>query len=125
VPKNDKLAFGAIAKAADHGGAEEQYALATYYMQGIGIAADPAEAAKHLAQSAAQGFPKAQYMLGLRYAEGAGVPRDPARAVELLSKAANQGYPKAQIALNRLRKAMAAQAQGATTHNGKGGAVPK
>lgn len=70
---------------------EAQVSLADLYLNGLGVAADPAAAALWYRRAAEAGDPVAQLNLGDLYARGLGVPRDRVEAVVWLELAARQG----------------------------------
>ena len=70
---------------------EAQVSLADLYLNGLGVAADPAAAALWYRRAAEAGDPVAQLNLGDLYARGLGVPRDRVEAVAWLELAARQG----------------------------------
>jgi hypothetical protein len=80
---------------ADHDIPESQFNLGCCYRDGIGVAKNPALAAKWYRKSADQGYAPAQNSLALLYRDGVGVVKDPIEAASLLRKAADQGYSKA------------------------------
>lgn len=87
---------------AGEGDAESRYTLGKMYMEGIGVQADPAQAASWYAKAAEQGHEKAAFRLGLLHYEGTGVKADLATAFGLFTQAARQGYPAAQFYLGRM-----------------------
>jgi len=86
--------------AAGDAGAQDN--LAVCYEQGLGLAADPAQAAFWYRKAAEQGFAPAQYHLGECLERGLGVPRDLTQAVDLYRRAAGNGISQAKVALDRL-----------------------
>jgi uncharacterized protein len=83
-----------IAEATTH--------LATMYLRGRGVAADPKRAVQLFTRAANQGFAIAQFELAECYDKGTGVPQDPLRAAEWYEKAARQGNDRAQASLGYL-----------------------
>jgi TPR repeat protein len=79
-------------------------ALASHLDQGVGVAADPAEA-KHCFEQAARGLqefettPEGLYQAGWMCANGRGVPKDEERAMAFYRRAAEQGHRRAQFNL--------------------------
>ena len=69
-------------KLTEQGVAQAQYNLGIYYMEGLHILPDAAEAVKWLRKAAEQGFAKAQHQLGICYHLGFGVPRDENEALK-------------------------------------------
>ncbi len=76
---------------AEAGNSEAQLAVAGLYLNGLGVARRPEEAARWYGHAAAAGDPVARLNLGDLYARGLGVPRDLVRAFAWLSLAAEQG----------------------------------
>jgi TPR repeat protein len=76
---------------AEAGNLEAQVSLAEFYLNGLGVAADPAVAAAWYRRAAEAGDPVAQLNLGDFYARGLGVARDPVAAFVWLDLAARQG----------------------------------
>lgn len=70
---------------------DAQVSLADLYLNGLGVAADPAAAALWYRRAAEAGDPVAQLNLGDLYARGLGVLRDPVEAVVWFDLAARQG----------------------------------
>jgi TPR repeat protein len=85
--------------ATNHGYADAQLVLSTFYLMGRGVPKDAAEAAVWLRKAAQQGRPDAQFMLAFDYERGRGVSRDDAQSLVWLRKAADQGYPAAMTSL--------------------------
>lgn len=80
---------------AAQGNAQAQGALGNMYEKGLGVAEDPAEAARWYRKAAEQGFPAAERYLADMYAIGLGVPKDWKEAEVWYRKAAAQGDPEA------------------------------
>ncbi len=76
---------------AEAGNPEAQVSLAEIYLNGLGVAADPALGAALYRRAAEAGDPVAQLNLGDLYARGFGVARDPVEALVWLELAARQG----------------------------------
>lgn len=82
----------ALLKAAAEGGdAIAQVDLGSAYLNGDGVARDPAKAAEWWERSASQGNAKAQVLLAAALAKGDGMTKDVAKAMEWAQKAAAQG----------------------------------
>lgn len=80
-------------KAADAGNAHAQYVLATLYLMGKGVTAEPQTAAKWFNRAARIGkLADAQYALGKLYSLGRGVEKNDVEAVLLYQQAASQGH---------------------------------
>jgi len=91
--------------AAQAGSPEAQYALATLYKDGRGVAQDSREATRLMGAAALADFPRRGG--GIRESRcfnGTGVAKDEQRAVALFRKAAMRGSP---IAQNRLARILA------------------
>jgi hypothetical protein len=98
-------------KAAMQGNLPSAHQLGLMYLQGKGVARDPAMARKYLRQAARPwmirdrhklGYPDAQFQLGMLYRDGVGVKPDSAAAARWLKRAAEQGHAGAQFALAEL-----------------------
>ena len=76
---------------AEAGHVEAQVAVAGLYLQGLGVRADPAEAARWYRTAAEAGDAVAQLNLGDLYSRGLGVPLDLVEAYAWLTLAAEQG----------------------------------
>ncbi len=76
---------------AEAGNLEAQVSLAEFYLNGLGVAADPAVAAAWYRRAAEAGDPVAQLNLGDFYARGLGVVRDSVEAFVWFDLAARQG----------------------------------
>ena len=81
---------------AQAGDPDAQIALAGLYMQGFGVARDPAIAVQWYRRAAQQGAAMAQLNLGDLYRRGVGVMRDLVTAYAWLHLAAESGQPWAQ-----------------------------
>lgn len=68
-------------KASDQGFAHAQNALGVLYAQGLGGAADSAQAVKYYRMAAEQGHPMAQMNLASAYEAGEGVSPDDGKAI--------------------------------------------
>lgn len=84
-----------LASLANSGDSKSQLLLGLKYLDGNGVAANEAEAARWLARAAQQGEPLAQYRLGTLYERGRGVAADPKQATHWYELAAKQGNRKA------------------------------
>ncbi len=91
VPVNHTKAREWFARAAaqDHVGA--QNSLGVIFERGLGVRADPAEAARLYRLAAERGLAKAQANLGMMCSRGEGTPRDNAEAYKWLKLSALQG----------------------------------
>jgi hypothetical protein len=96
--------------AAQAGLPEAQYALATLYKEGRGVAKDPQETAKWMGSASQAGNLDAMVEYAIALYNGTGVPKDQTAAVTLLTKAARRG---SAIAQNRLAHVLAS-GEGAT-----------
>ena len=104
-------------RAADAGSPEAQYALATLYKEGRGVAKNPEEAARLLGLAARAGNTDAEVEYGIALFNGTGVAKDEAAAAGFFVKAAQKGNP---IAQNRLA-CMFATGRGIAGRSGRGG----
>jgi localization factor PodJL len=84
-----------LTQAANTGNARAQLLVGLKYLDGDGVAANDAEAAKWLGKAADAGEAVAQYRLGTLYERGRGVPADSAKAARWYQAAATQGSRKA------------------------------
>jgi localization factor PodJL len=84
-----------LSALANAGTARAETALGLKYLDGVGVAANEAEAARWLERAALQGEAVAAYRLGTLYERGHGVPADKAKAVRWYTVAANGGNRKA------------------------------
>jgi len=107
---------GALAQwrpLADQGDARAQSNLGSLYLNGMGVAPDPATAAHWYGLAAAQGNANAEASLGALYAQGKGVTQDFTAARNWLAKAAAQNQDEAAFNLAVLYD------------NGQGGPIDK
>jgi len=81
---------------AERGDPWSQLNLGAAFDNGIGVAADPAQAILWYRRAAEQGLAQAQFNLGHSYAMGNGIAQDYAEAVRWLTLAARQGMAEAQ-----------------------------
>jgi TPR repeat protein len=96
-----------VRKQAVAGDRDAQYRLALLYRDGIGLDADPRQAAEWFYRAALQGDARAQLNLGVLYANGTGVARDLSESLIWLRKAAAQGSAEAKRIIEQLRAATA------------------
>lgn len=101
VSQNWKNALLWYEKAAQQGNAQEQNALANYYIKDI-PEQNYALAAEWYTKAAEQGLAEAQKNLGLLYQNGQGVEKNLPEAIKWVKKAADQGDFSAAILLNSL-----------------------
>ena len=71
----------ALRVIANAGNADAQYLLGLFYVKGLGVPQDYAQAAAWYRKAADQGLADAQSSLGYAYSDGRGVPQDYAQAV--------------------------------------------
>jgi hypothetical protein len=76
--------------------------MAFVYERGLGVEADPVEAASWNRKAAQQGEPVAQLRLAQALETGTGLPADAAESKEWYWRAAKQGLAAAQLRLARL-----------------------
>lgn len=84
----------ALRTAASEGDAAAQFIVASRYLDGEGVQADPARAAFWYEQAAESGLAPAQYRLATLFERGKGVAKDPAAALSWYERAARQGNVK-------------------------------
>jgi TPR repeat protein len=96
APKNDALAFAWYTMAAEAGFPPAEQALGFAYLNGHGVARDPASAAQWYMLAASKGLPVSENALGFMYQSGTGVPQDNLHAIAWYTKAAMQGLPMAE-----------------------------
>lgn len=82
---------------ANAGDSQAQFRTGLLYLNGRGVAADAAEAARWLQLAGGAGHAQASYMLGDMYAAGKGVEEDAHQAFEWYFFAAELGEPRAQL----------------------------
>lgn len=109
--EDSEAAVAEFEKSAMQGNLESAHQLGLMYLEGKGVARDPAMARKYLHQAAEPwiireryklGYPDAQYRLGELYRDGVGVTPDSEEAAQWLERAAEQGQAEAQFALAEL-----------------------
>ena len=94
-PVPEEAGPAALREAAAKGDARALFEIGNRYMEGRGITADFAKAAKWYEISAAQGFAPAQYRLGNFNEKGLGMPRDLEKAKTWYQLSAQQGNASA------------------------------
>ena len=90
VKPSDTDALTWYRRAAEHGNAPAQRAIADFYKKGRAVATDAAEAARWYRRAADGDDLRAQYQLGQLYFDGVGVARDYASAYVWFTLAAHQ-----------------------------------
>lgn len=100
----------ALREAAAQGDARALFEIGNRYMEGRGVAADFAKAAKWYEYAAGQGFAPAQYRIGNFNEKGLGMPRDLAKAKDWYQRAALKGNASA---MHNLAVLLASGANGA------------
>jgi TPR repeat protein len=85
-----------IRPLAEKGDARAQFNLGVSYEHGLGVDANPAEAAKWYRLAADQNYSLAQHNLGALYEQGRGVPQDQIEALKWLRLAADRNNAFAQ-----------------------------
>lgn len=88
--------------AAAQGHPDSNARLGTIYHEGLGVARDPKQAARHWMAAALSGHPGAQLAIGGCYDVGAGVDVDKTEAAYFLALSAAQGSELAQAYLRKL-----------------------
>ena len=94
-PVPEEAGPAALREAAAKGDARALFEVGNRYMEGRGVAADFAKAAKWYEISAGQGFAPAQYRLGNFNEKGLGMPRDLEKAKTWYQLSAQQGNASA------------------------------
>ncbi len=94
-PIPEEAGPAALREAAAKGDARALFEVGNRYMEGRGVAADFAKAAKWYEISAGQGFAPAQYRLGNFNEKGLGMPRDLEKAKTWYQLSAQQGNASA------------------------------
>jgi hypothetical protein len=84
-------AIDSLRLACEQGWSSACTSMAFMYLEGRGVARDPAHAASLYEKACSDGEPISCSDLGLMYKEGNGVPRDGARALGLLGRACDLG----------------------------------
>ena len=85
--------------AAEKGHAPAMTRIGEYYLNGIGVAEDAAEAFRWFEKAAEQNEPKALYYLGLAYIDGKGVERNLETGFDYVHRSAMAGLPEGQVML--------------------------
>ena len=88
-----------MARRAEQGDVEAQFALGAMYNYGKGVPKDYQLAVKWYKLAAEQGDAESQNLLGLMYDLGNGVPQDYQLAIKWFRRAAEQGFADAQFNL--------------------------
>ena len=88
--------------AADHGDADAQVNMGSFYENGRGVTQDYVKAMRWYRRAADQGDPDGQVAVGLLYEYGRGVPMDYAEAMGWYRKAADQGDRNAENLIGTL-----------------------
>jgi uncharacterized protein len=89
-------ALSILRPLAEKGDADAQEELARLYVEGWGVARDPAEALRWFERAAAQDHPTALYNLGRVYEKGLVVGADRGKALEMFRSAAQLGDAEAE-----------------------------
>ncbi|MCZ6524153.1 MAG: tetratricopeptide repeat protein, partial [Alphaproteobacteria bacterium] len=97
-----RIALRELGPAAEAGDVRAQFHLGLMYDAGLGVEADPLEAALWMAKAATKDHDEAQRVLGIFYEEGKGVLKDYAEAARWYRFSAEQGNAKAQRNLGYL-----------------------
>lgn len=87
---------------AENGDPAAQTLLAELLAKGLGVPANPAEAAKWYKAAAEQGVAEAEFQYGLLLIDGRIFPADPAKALELMLRSAKSGNRLAQFNAGQL-----------------------
>jgi TPR repeat protein len=81
---------------------DAQYALAGLYVEGVGVVADDAQAARWYGEAAHNGHVGAEIEYAIMLFNGRGVPKDEALAARWFADAARADNPVAQVRFARL-----------------------
>lgn len=109
--KNYEAAVAALEKAAIQGNLKANYQLGLLYLNGEGVAKDPARALGQFEEAGERwaarlrykdGYADAQYMAGTMHRDGIGTKKDVDEAALWFERAAEQGHSEAQFALAEL-----------------------
>jgi len=100
------VAIGHLRPLVARGDARAEEALGALYDAGLGVAPDPARAAKLFRAAARQGSGAAQLNLANLYLKGRGIQADPVLAYAWADAAAANGEPGGQSVIDRLAKTM-------------------
>ena len=95
----------ALRQAAEAGDAKAQARLAMFYLEGLGVKPDLAEAVRWTRAAAEQGHARSQVYLASSLIDGMGVAKDEKAALLWLQKAIDQNLPLAQSYLGDLYEA--------------------
>lgn len=95
-PAQNAAGLAAARTGAERGAPASQHHLGLIYMEGTGVARNPAEALAWWRKSAQQGYVPAYLSLGQASQTGDGAEPDPAQALIWFRKAAEHGLPEAQ-----------------------------
>ncbi len=95
VALDDKIGPQQLRDAAQSGDANAQFVVATRYMNGENVNADPAKAAYWYGKAAAAGLAPAQYRVATLYERGKGVPKNMGAALSWYERAAALGNVRA------------------------------
>ena len=95
VALDDKIGPQQLRDAAQFGDANAQFVVATRYMNGENVNADPAKAAYWYGKAAAAGLAPAQYRVATLYERGKGVPKNMGAALSWYERAAALGNVRA------------------------------
>jgi TPR repeat protein len=100
--KQFNVAFAVFSDWSSKNHPEAAFYQGLMLLEGLGVEADPARAARELRKSAELGYPPAQYRLGQMLRQGDRVPADLAEGARHLRAAANRGHENAQCLLSRV-----------------------
>jgi TPR repeat protein len=96
------LAAAYLRRAAALGDIDAQYTLAGLFVEGVGVVADEAMAARWFGEAAKNGHVGAEVEYAILLFNGRGVAKDEAAAAGWFLRAANADNPVAQLRLARL-----------------------
>lgn len=100
--KQFAYAYAVFSEWSEKNHAEAAYFQGLMLLEGLGIEADAARAARELRKSADLGYPPAQYRLGQMLRQGDRIPSDWTEGAKYIRAAANRGHENAQCILARL-----------------------
>lgn len=108
VTGKDAVRSAAYLRAvAEQGLLQAQFDLGLYYLNGIGVARNDAEAMRWFRRAGEAGFASAQHSMGLMYQDGQGVARDLEDALRWHARAAAQGHAKSASQVRAIEGAVA------------------
>ncbi|MDD3446825.1 MAG: tetratricopeptide repeat protein [Zavarzinia sp.] len=101
-------AMAVLLPLAEAGDPLAQFDIGAMYDNGLGVGADPVEAARWYLRAARQGDPSAMFNLGVMYEDGVGVGRDPVQAYFYFALAVELGPPYAERNRDKVKAGLSA-----------------